>query len=259
MKKNYVLFIVLFLLIIFNKAEAQTLTFTSDAGTLWNDGIATDGEGGSTDILGLAIEIYNVNDALNNIAEIEWKSAGELSGTDNFTGLTTFAVPYGSTTGWKGHIIKEASGLEFQINGFDWFDWGNYNNQPMTVTGFKNGSQVAITTFVGNNNGNRVSVNLNSSFDNVDEVRILTTSGTTYPTINNVQIANAVLSNASNTVIGSKIVVQNNKFISNTKDVKIEVYSVLGQKLENQNLASGVYILRVTLNDGKMVALKRYI
>jgi len=260
MKKNYFLFFTLTLLTFSYHAKAQTLTFTSDAGSLWNDGIATDGEGGSTDISGLAIEIYNVNDALNNIAEMEWKSAVELAiAPDNFNGITTFAIPYGSNAGWKGQIIKETSGLEFQINGFDWFDWGNYNKQHMTVTGFRNGSPIVTINFFGNETGNRVSVILNSDFDNVDEVRILTTSGTTFPAINNIQIASAVLSTEANSVADLKIVAKNKKFISTTKDAKIEVYSLLGQKIVNENLLSGIYIVKVTLNNGKTIVLKRYL
>ena len=260
MKKNYLLFFTLTFLIFSHLVKGQTLTFTSDAGSLWNDGIATDGEGGSIGISGLTLEIYNVDDALNNIVEMEWRSNVDLAiSPDNFTGLTTFTVPYGSTLGWKGQIIKEASGLEFQINAFDWFDWGNYNEQAMIVTGFKNGFEVATTNFLGNDSGNRVPVTLNSDFDSVDEVRILTTSGTTYPAINNIEIASAVLSTEANLFTDVKVIAKNKKFISNTIGAIIEVYGLLGQKIENENLLSGIYIVKVTLKNGKSIALKRYL
>ncbi len=38
----------------------------------------------------------------------------------------------------------------------------------------------------------------------------------------------------------------NNRFISSKSQVKLEVYSVLGKKLENRNLKTGVYIIRAT-------------
>lgn len=257
MKKNYFLLFTLTLLTFSYHAKAQTLIFTSDAGSLWNDGIATDGEGGSTDILGLTIEIYNVDNALNKINRLEWYSDVDLATNNGFNGITTFYSA--GDTSFKGQIIKEASGLEFQINGFDWYDWGNNNSQPMTVTGFKDGVQVATAIFEGNNNPSNITVTLNSDFDNVDEVRILTTSGTTYPSINNIKIASAVLSTKANAVTDLKIVAKNKQFVSNTKDVKLEVYNILGQKVENDNLLSGIYIVKATLNNGKTIALKRYL
>ena len=259
MKKNYFLTLTFAFLIFVYHAEAQTLTFASDAGSLWNDGIAMDGEGSSTNIPGLSIQIYNVDGSLNNINKMEWYSTVDLATNNGFNGITTFAEPYGSTAGWKGQIIKETTGLEFQINGFGWYDWGNNNSQPMTVTGFKNEMQVAITTFVGNNNPSSIYVSLNSDFDNVDEVRILTTSGTTFPSINNIEIAGAVLSTEANAVAGLKIIAKNKKFISNTKDVVIEVYSILGQKVKNENLLSGIYIVKVTLKNAKTMVLKKYL
>ncbi|WP_372754759.1 T9SS type A sorting domain-containing protein [Mariniflexile sp.] len=260
MAKHYFLYTFIIFLLFYHHINAQTLTFTSDAGALWNDGIATDGEGGSQDIAGLTFEIYNVNEALNNIAEIEWKSTSELAiAGDNFHGLTTFAIPYGASAGWKGHVIREASGLEFQINGFDWFDWGNYNNQSMVVLGYKNGSQVASSNFVGNASDRRVFVSLNSDFDSVDEVRILTTTGTTFPTLNNIQIAGAILNTDTKLLADLKIVTKNNQFVSNLKDLKLEVYNLLGKKIENANLVSGIYIVKVILKNGKSVALKKLI
>jgi hypothetical protein len=257
MKKNYFLTLTLAFLIFVYHAEAQTLTFASDAGNLWNDGIAMDGEGGSTNISGLSIQIYNVDASLNNINKMEWYSNVDLATNNGFNGITTFY--FSGDASFKGQIIKETAGLEFQINGFGWYDWGNNNSQPMTVTGFKDGTQVAITTFVGNNNPSSIYVSLNSDFDNVDEVRILTTSGTTYPSINNIEIAGAVLNTEAHAVADLKIIAKNKKFISNSKDVVIEVYSILGQKMKNENLLSGIYLVKVTLKNAKSIVLKRYL
>jgi len=262
MTKNYFLLFTLILFAFSFHVKAQTLNFNSDAGSTWDTGIATDGEGGSIDISGLSLQIYNVNDALINIREMEWRSADDLTGEiDDFSGLTTWAPPYGGGDylGWKGHIIKETSGLEFQINAFNWYDWGNWNNQTMTVTGYKNGSQVATANFVGNNDYDKVAVTLNSDFDSVDEVRILTTTGTTFPSINNIEIAGAVLSTAVNVLTDVAVISKNHKFISNTDGVKIEVYNLLGQILENENLSRGIYIVKASLKNGRSIVVKRYI
>ncbi|MDD7885586.1 Calx-beta domain-containing protein [Flavivirga sp. 57AJ16] len=172
-------------------STSQNLQFTSDAGAAWNDGIAEDGEGGSSDISGITIEIYNVDESFDNIGVLEWYSDGDLGTLDGFSGLTTFSAPPFNDT-WKGQIVKSSSGDEFQINGFEWYDWGNNNSQAMSVIGLRDGSQVASTTFTGNPDANSVSVSLNSDFDYVDEVRIITTSGLTYPSINNIAIQDGI-------------------------------------------------------------------
>ena len=256
MKKVTLLLLVL-LLCYLHKSQSQTLTFTSYPGVVWNDGIAEDGEGGSANISAMTIQIYNVDDALSNLGKMEWYSNLDLSTADGFSGLTTFlAAGDGS---YKGQIIKESSGLEFQINGFQWYDWGNNNNQPMTVIGFRDGDQVASTTFTGNGSPNRVFVSLNSDFDNVDEVRILTTTGTTYPSINNIEIDNPVLDIANSIKENFQIISKNKEFASNKNNVTFEVYNLLGKKVKNDNLPYGVYIVKATMNNEKTVIVKRYL
>jgi len=41
--------------------------------------------------------------------------------------------------------------------------------------------------------------------------------------------------------------------------VKIEVYSLLGQILENENLSRGIYIVKASLKNGRSIVVKRYI
>ncbi len=259
MKKITFLIFITFLFVFYNRTEAQTLTFSSDPGPAWDDGIVNDGDGGSTNIVGLTIEIYNVNDALNNLGEIEWYSNNDLGTTDGFSGLTTFFAP-SVNDDWKGLFIKEANGLEFQINGFDWYDWGNNNSQPMTVLGFRDNNQVASTTFIGNSGGNSVSVSLDASFDNVDEVRIITTSGLTYPSINNIKFGNAVLSNKAHNHNNLKIYAHNKQFVSNNRKARLEIVNILGQNVDNENLKSGIYIVKVSLpNSDRVRVFKRVI
>ncbi len=259
MKKITFLIFITFLFVFYNRAEAQTLIFSSDPGATWDDGTVNDGDGGSTDIVGLTIEIYNVNDALNNLGEIEWYSNNDLGTADGFSGLTTYFAP-SVDDDWKGQIIKEANGLEFQINGFEWYDWGNNNSQPMTVLGFRDNNQVASTTFTGNSGGNSVSVSLDASFDNVDEVRIITTSGSTYPSINNIEFGSAVLSNKAHNHNNLKIYARNKQFVSNYSKAQLEIYNIMGQTVSNQNLPSGIYIVKVSLpNQDKVRVFKKII
>uniref|UniRef100_UPI004047AA62 hypothetical protein n=1 Tax=Mariniflexile sp. TaxID=1979402 RepID=UPI004047AA62 len=92
-------------------------------------------------------------------------------------------------------------------------------------------------------------------------MRIITTDGTgsTYPSINNIEIADTVLSSESNTLISSKVFANNKKFVSNENQIYLEVYNLLGQKLENYNLCRGIYIIKATLKDKKTAVFKSYL
>ena len=67
------------------------------------------------------------------------------------------------------------------------------------------------------------------------------------------------LNTEAHAVADLKIIAKNKKFISNSKDVVIEVYSILGQKMKNENLLSGIYLVKVTLKNAKSIVLKRYL
>ena len=167
-----------------------TMSFSSDGG--WGGGIATDGQGGSTDLAGIAIQVLNISDTngTNLGVAIQWKNNADLgSPAGGFTGLTTF-VYAGGATPWKGMAIKSSDGSEFQINQFKWHDWG-WVGGTVNVVGYLNGSQVTSTSFMANSDASVITVSLGTGFDFVDEVRI-TYASSGYPTINDIVIADAV-------------------------------------------------------------------
>lgn len=73
------------------------------------------------------------------------------------------------------------------------------------------------------------------------------------------EIAGAVLSTEVNVLTDVAVISKNHKFISNTDGVKIEVYNLLGQILENENLFRGIYIVKASLKNGRSIVVKRYI
>ncbi|SDL38070.1 gliding motility-associated C-terminal domain-containing protein [Pedobacter sp. ok626] len=247
----------LFLCLTIFKIQAQTpivLTFNSNDATNWADGIAQDGEGGSTNIPGLSLQIFNITDisgAKLNFP-MEWKNDIQLSGTDGFTGLTTF-----NAADWYGTAIKSADGAEFKINGFSWYDWGWQSGDIVNIRGYRDNVQVATSSFIGNFNGNRVVVDLssNSSFNNVDEVRIFTSGSPISPAINGISItahvyASSVSSTKSN---GSykvgEIIPVNVSFsepvnVTNTPQLKLET----GTTDRIINYASGTGTSTLTFN-----------
>jgi hypothetical protein len=167
-----------------------TLNFSSNDNTYWLDGVAEDGEGGSINLANAVIQvglISNANGSALNLP-IEWKNNAELFNTNGFNGLTTFD-PAINDVGWAGFVIKSAAGSEFQINSFQWFDWGNWISESVKVAGYRDGQQVASSSFASNNGDEFITVNLDPSFDRVDEIRITYADGAGWGTINNIEIA----------------------------------------------------------------------
>ncbi|ABF61900.1 Hypothetical protein yeeJ (plasmid) [Ruegeria sp. TM1040] len=182
------------------------LTFSSNDGNgIGADNLATDGEGGSSDIGGITIQIANISDVLGTqISSLNWYNDGNLSSGDGFSGITTDFAFGGE---WKGMSIRSAGGEEFQLESFDFFDWGTfpYAASTLNITGFRDNVQVATDTFSSNNNNNRVNVDIsgNTTFDAVDEVRITFDIGTGYLSLNNITIANAVPPNTAPSLGGT--------------------------------------------------------
>ncbi|WP_114944830.1 Ig-like domain-containing protein [Microvirga calopogonii] len=180
------------------------LSFTSNEVSPWADGVAEDGEGGSTDLAGKVIQIGLLKDTNGNILNtpIEWQSESVSGFGVDFSGLTTYEPQYNDEqvdVGWAGFVIKSADLSEFQINGFQWMDWGyaqDSTGEPINVTGYRDGKPVASSTFNSNNSPTVITVNLNSQFDAVDEVRIMFSSAHGWATINTIEIADAAIDTA---------------------------------------------------------------
>lgn len=152
---------------------ATTLTFTSSGP--WSDGIAEDGEGGSTNIPGIVIQIRNISDVNGtNLGAISYQNNGYLVSSDaSYSGLTNTV-----DAGWKGMSIKSSDGSNFQLKSFKYYNWGDTQSLTNTVVGFRDGAQVALMTFEGYSAVSLPkTVLLDNTFDNVDDVRLYITAG----------------------------------------------------------------------------------
>lgn len=152
---------------------ATTLTFTSNGP--WSDGIAEDGEGGSTNIPGIVIQIRNISDIKGtDLGAISYQNNGYLVSSDaSYSGLTNTV-----DAGWKGMSIKSGDGSNFQLKSFKYYNWGDTKSLTNTVVGFRDGTQVALMTFEGYSAASLpMTVLLDNTFGNVDDVRLYITAG----------------------------------------------------------------------------------
>jgi hypothetical protein len=257
-------------------SSAPTLTFTSNTG-ISADNIATDGEGGSVNITDIDIQIYNIsNTAGAFVSPLSWENAGFYT-AGAYTGLTANVG-----TGTKGMLIKSVSGAEFKLHQFAYLNWGESQTDGAvnTIKGYRNGIEVASTTFQGYNNpflSNTIV--LSTAFENVDEVRFYISAGGyqgaqqySNHSINAIQVSSPVLG-LSEFELKSKIQVYPNPSSNKVKidfqdleEVNVEVLDVNGRKLFSQqlennsnainieDLSSGIYIFKMHSNQGTSIS-----
>jgi hypothetical protein len=172
-----------------------TLTFSTDEVANWSDGIAVDGDGGSTDIPGITIQAANVSDTSGSVITTQL-TVGTATNVDAYDDGFDALTSYDLGSGCKG--MKIWSATHFQMNGFEYWNWGldTAHDPPITITvdGYSGGSKVATTSFVANDVNNLYYyklVSLDSTFDYVDTV-ILYSSSDSYHGINRIKIDTAV-------------------------------------------------------------------
>ncbi|WP_255314420.1 immunoglobulin-like domain-containing protein [Bacillus sp. FJAT-26390] len=190
---------------VFAAAGPETITFSSNEASLWNGGIAHDGEGSSFNIPGLNLEFYNISDTIGTLITKPLVH-GHTESNDHFDALTTYDPSF-TYDGWKGMGIKSADGSEFQINGFFYSNFGEVSPITITVEGYRNGTKVADTTFVASDVVSDYiskNVTLDSAFDNVDQV-LLYSSNESWHGINNIIIDSAVIPAAAVTNAASAV------------------------------------------------------
>ncbi len=175
-------------------AAETTVTFSSNPSSIWNDGIAEDGDAGSTEIAGKVVQFYCISDTGGTFLNLPLVHGNSSPHFDGYDALSTYDASVGGA-GFKGMAIHTQDGGEIQVNGFYYSNYGAGSPVAVTVKGFRNGSEVAGTTFSTAVNGSgfqSATVTLDSSFDDVDEVRLFSTSGTSWHGMNNIKIDDAV-------------------------------------------------------------------
>ncbi len=174
-------------------AVETTVTFSSTDTAAWSDYVAEDGDGGSINIPSKTIQFFNITDTSGTLLN-EVLLNGQASQGDGFDLLTTYGLSV-QANGWKGMEIRSQDGSEFQINGFYYSNYGESSSITITVKGYRNSVEVASTSFVTAFDATAYQskvVTLDSTFDNVDDVRLYS-SGASWHGINSIKIDDAVV------------------------------------------------------------------
>ena len=168
-----------------------TITFNANDNGNWADGIAEDGNGGSTDLPGIAIQISNVTDTLGTPLGLPLVY-GDAQSADQFFAVTTYDASV-QGIGWKGMQIRSADGAEFKLGGFEYWNYGEMANTLVMVKGYRDGVEVANTSFSTTMIGfyQQKNVALDGTFGAVDSVILYTVNGSWHG-LNALQIADPV-------------------------------------------------------------------
>ncbi|MHA7830196.1 MAG: T9SS type B sorting domain-containing protein [Flagellimonas sp.] len=182
-------------------STGPTLIFTANTGDITGDNIASDGEAGSQAISDIDIQIFNISDVNGTfLNSLSWKDHSFLFSADP----TYAALTYDNgNQGNKGMSIKSVDGSNFRLVQFKYYNWGESNSFTNTIKGYLDGSEVASMTFNGfDADYDPITVTLDASFSNVDDVRIYISDpgwngdGTTNHSINNIQVTSPVEASA---------------------------------------------------------------
>jgi gliding motility-associated-like protein len=182
-------------------SSSPTLIFTANSADITGDNIASDGEGGSQAISDIDIQIYNISDESGTfVNSLDWRGNDFLFSADpNYSGLTYDNL----NQGIKGMSIKSADGSNFRLVQFKYYNWGESSAFTNTIKGYRDGTEVASMTFNGfDADYDPMTITLDASFSNVDEVRLFISSpgwnddGTTNHSINNIQVTSPIATSA---------------------------------------------------------------
>ena len=139
---------------------------------------AIDGEGGSTNITGVQINIVAIDasgnptgvDLIYNVSDFGFGATGE-------EGISISNDP--ATTAWRGIKITSDDGSEFDFNGFESWNFAGVGEVTLNVRGYKNGvatgsGPTPITTSEFADRKEHVAGDFpDADFGDVDEVRII--------------------------------------------------------------------------------------
>lgn len=285
MTKNYLLFLTSILFFKVGLAQslssAPTLTFVNNSGISTNN-IAKDGDGGSINISDIDIQIYNISDVNGTLLnQLSWEDNNFLNSSNySYSGITRNDMS--NSIGSKGMLIKSVDGKEFKLNNFVYYNWGESSPFTNTIIGYKDNIQVASDSFQGFDGGNYIpmTIILDDSFENVDEVRFYISSGgylgdqsSTNHSINSIKVSAPVLLGTDDFELSAKFSIYpnpaTNQIIVDLKELNnanLEISDINGRKLLNQKLEkfsniikidhfdSGIYFFKINTSEGSTVA-----
>src|SRR6476620_9800314 len=134
------------LLLAFQRSGAQvnlpyTLNFTTDNPANWSDGIAQDGDGGTSNINGLDIQIYAADASFNKLvgSTILWHDNVYYgSGTAGYTAITPGPDATVTSNGVSAMVLKSSSqAVNFSLQSIQLYDWGGVS--PIRIATYNNG------------------------------------------------------------------------------------------------------------------------
>ncbi|MGV2962812.1 hypothetical protein ACNPPT_02930, partial [Paenibacillus sp. AGC30] len=180
-------------------AAPTTVTFSTTDSSVWADGIAEDGDGGSINIPEKVFQFYNISDVSGTMMPGTLIYANtEVDGWFPF--LTTYETDI--NYGWKGMGIRTSDASEFQINGFFYSNWGE-GPINIKVEGYRDGALVATHSFQNDEviaDYHSKHVLLNEDFDNVDMILLYSTDKGSWHGINDIVLDDAIVSASAPTI-----------------------------------------------------------
>ncbi|SHG02302.1 T9SS type A sorting domain-containing protein [Flavisolibacter ginsengisoli] len=194
------------LLLAFQRSGAQvnlpyTLHFTTDNPANWSDGIAQDGDGGTSNINGLDIQIYAADASFNKLggSTIVWHNNGYYySNNSGYTAITPGPDATVTSNGVPAMVLKSSSqSVNFSLQSIQLYDWGGVT--PIRIATYNNGTLVGmIDVSLDNVNWNVKTISQSDAltpalFNNIDEVRFYPSptsgSGIFWLSMNNIALA----------------------------------------------------------------------
>lgn len=154
-----------------------TLTFTNNATASWSDGVAEDGDGGSSNINGITLQIYATTATFTPLsgATMMWQDNTYFTGPNNFNGITPGPDLTVTNNGVPAMVIKSSSqAVNFNLQSIRLYDWGGVS--PVIAT-YDNGTLIGSISPSLPTNGTAVVLNQAGAltpalFQNIDEIRM---------------------------------------------------------------------------------------
>jgi hypothetical protein len=156
-----------------------TLAFSSDDPAHWTDGTAQDGEGGTSTINGLSLQIYTAaadHTTLYPGSTIVWHDNIYLgSSNGSYTGITSGPDVTATNNSVPAMVIKSTDNtVNFSLQSIDLYDWGWSN--VITIDTYDNGIMVGSADFTPDPDFLPLTISQSdlltpAYFNNVDEIR----------------------------------------------------------------------------------------